>query len=207
MKLLNVLSLKRNSKISKLAKIYALSKVSNSIIDDHTYISFSCTINNSEIGKFCSIASGVKIGLGKHPINFVSTSPLFYAKKNPLNFQIVKKTSFTEHEKVYICNDVWIGTNAVILDGITIGNGAIIGANSVVTKNVEPYSIVGGVPAKEIKKRFSKEIIEKLENLKWWNLQMTFFKQKKIMDIFSKPFDENSVKILTRAIEEIKNKN
>ena len=202
-----LLSLRRKSKISNSAKIYAFSKISNTTIANFSYVSFNCTINGCEIGKFCSIASGVKIGLGKHPINFLSTSPLFYAKNNPLDYSIVDKTSFTEHEKVFIGNDVWIGTNVVILDGITIGDGSIIGANSVVTKNVEPYSIVGGVAAKEIKKRFSEENIEKLEHLKWWNMPIGFFKQDKIKSIFSKQLDENSIDILSLAINEYTPKN
>jgi len=123
-------------------------------------------ITNTSIGKFCSIAPKVRMGLGKHPINYISTSPLFYAPKNPLLFKICKSPKFDEFEPITIGNDVWIGVNVTIMDGIKVGDGAIIGANSVVTKDVEPFSIVGGVPAKEIKKRFETAIIEKLMELK-----------------------------------------
>jgi acetyltransferase-like isoleucine patch superfamily enzyme len=193
---LKILSIRRNSEISSFSKIYPFSKISNSIVNDFSYISFRCTINGCEIGKFCSIASGVKIGLGIHPINFVSTSPLFYAPSNPLNYKIADELNFKENEQVLIGHDVWVGTNAVILDGITIGNGAIIGANSIVTKDVAPYSIVGGVPAKEIKKRFSDRLIKQLNTLKWWNMPIDFFKQKKVKLIFSTQLNQNSLEQL-----------
>ena len=206
MKLRNSLHIRRNSKISKFAKIYAFSKISNSKIDDYTYVSFNCTINCCEIGKYCSIASGVKIGLGKHPTNFISTSPMFYAPKNPLGNSTVDAPAFVEHEKVYLGNDVWIGANVVILDGISIGDGAIVGANSIVTKDIEPYSIVGGVPAKEIKKRFSDEIINKLNLLQWWNLPFAFFKQKHVKEVFSKPLDGGTIDLLLEAVKEYQNR-
>ncbi|MFK7813539.1 MAG: CatB-related O-acetyltransferase [Maribacter sp.] len=204
MKPFKFLSIRRNSTISSLAKVYAFSKVSNSKIDDFSYVSFSCTINGCEIGKFCSIASGVKIGLGNHPINFISTSPLFYAPTNPLRYKLANQLTFEENDQVQIGHDVWIGTNTVILDGITIGNGSIIGANSIVTKDVPPYSIVGGVPAKEIKKRFSEDTIDKLNIIKWWNMPIDFFKQPEVRAIFSKILDNDSVDSLSVLIKEYK---
>lgn len=200
MKPLKIFSIRRNSEISSSSKIYPFSKISNTKIDAFTYISFRSTINGCDIGKFCSIASGVKIGLGNHPINFISTSPLFYAPSNPLHYTITDKLKFKENEPVHIGHDVWIGTNAVILDGVTIGNGAIIGANSIVTKDVPPYTIVGGVPAKEIKKRFSDEIINRLNSSEWWNMPLDFFKQEKVKLIFSKQFDQSSLKQLEAFI-------
>ncbi|WP_291866342.1 CatB-related O-acetyltransferase [Maribacter sp.] len=205
MNLLNLLYFKRNSNISKSAKIYPFSKISNSTISDFSYVSYSCIINVSTIGKFCSIANGVKIGLGIHPTDFISTSPIFYSPTNPLKHTIVSKSCFEENKKVIIGNDVWIGASAIILDGITIGDGAIIAANSVVTKDVSKYSIVGGVPAKEIKKRFSHSIIERLNSLKWWNLPITFFKTKKVIEIFSKKMEEANIHELEKVIKNYKN--
>lgn len=193
---------KRNSSINKTSKIYPFSIVINSVIKDYSYVSYSCTINNCEIGKFCSIAKSVKIGLGKHPLNFISTSPLFYSPTNPLRKIISKELRYKESEAVKIGNDVWIGANVVILDGITVGNGAIIGANSVVTKDVLPFSIVGGVPAKEIKKRFSQVIISAIENSEWWDLDISFFKSNEVNSIFSKVIDESSILRLLELIRE-----
>lgn len=131
-------------------------------IGSGTYICSNVTINHcSHIGKLCSIAKDVSIGPGNHPTNLFSTSPLFYKKSRGL----VENTSYdylTEDNPVIIGNDVWIGTNVVILNGVEIGDGSVIAAGSVVTKNVEPYSVVGGVPAKLIKYRFSQDQIKKL---------------------------------------------
>jgi acetyltransferase-like isoleucine patch superfamily enzyme len=98
----------------------------------------------------------------------VSTSPVFYSAKNNLNasFNIEE---FEEFDKTIIGNDVWIGINAFIKGGISIGDGAVIGAYSVVTRDVEPYSIVAGNPAKLIRKRFNDSEVEKLLKVKWWN--------------------------------------
>lgn len=121
---------------------------------------------NTQIGSFCSIASNVNIGLFEHPLNYLSTSPFFYTES--LGWKNGYQEIYTKPVK--IGNDVWIGINVCIKDGIEIGDGAIIAAGAVVTKNVPPYAIVAGVPAKVVKYRFSKEIIENLLKLEWWSL-------------------------------------
>lgn len=140
-------------------------------IGDGTYICGDTCIDYCEsIGKYCSIARDVSIGVGEHPTDWISTSPLFYNK----NRRLVGETTYENSNVVggtIIGNDVWIGTKVVILKGVKIGNGAIIAAGAVVTKDVLPYSVVGGVPAKEIKKRFSDEIIEILESNNISNLE------------------------------------
>ena len=206
MKPFKILYFKKNSKIAKTSKIYPFSIISNTIIDDYSYVSYNCTINNCKIGKFCSIAKGVKIGLGKHPVNFISTSPLFYSPNNPLKTVLSEKLMFEENKFIMVGNDVWIGANVVVLDGVTIGNGAIIGANSVVNKDVLPYSIVGGVPAKEIKKRFSDNIIEKIQNSEWWQMPIHFFQQDEVKDFFSKTVDDYSIQRIAELIKIYENK-
>ncbi|MGN9134974.1 CatB-related O-acetyltransferase [Clostridium sp. HCP1S3_B4] len=123
------------------------------------------------IGKFCSIACGAKfiMNSANHSLNSLSTYtfPLF-TEEWGCDLQVSE--AWDNKGDIIIGNDVWIGYNAVILSGVKIGDGAIIGAKAVVTKDVEPYSIVGGVPAREIRKRFDNETIEKLIKLKWWNL-------------------------------------
>lgn len=135
-----------------------------SYIGDGTYIGKNSYIYHcGKIGKYCSIARDVGIGVGNHPIDFVYTTPLFYKKERKL----VKKSTYdytNNDDKVIIGNDVWIGTKAIILNGVKIGDGAIIGAGAVVTKDVEPYAIVAGVPAKTIKYRFNNDLINKLTN-------------------------------------------
>ena len=157
----------------------------NSTIGFGTYIGKKSEIHYAQFGKYCSIADNVQIGLGTHPTSkFVTTHPAFYYDtKNVLGFTYTETELFNPYkwinnEKVLvkIGNDVWIGCNAIIMDGVIIGDGAIIAAGAIVTKNVEPYSIVGGIPAKHIKYRFQKEQIEALLSIKWWNYTDSWIK-------------------------------
>ena len=114
------------------------------------------------IGKYCQFGADVAIHSTNHPTSYLTT----YINQNLFNGEL---KALKEVKKVVVGHDVWIGHNAIIVGNVTIGNGAVIAAGSVVTKDVAPYAIVGGVPAKEIKKRFSDTIIKELEELQWWN--------------------------------------
>ena len=141
----------------------------------HTYVQKRTIIVNAEIGKFCSIASNVSIGPGIHKIDGVSTHPAFFLKNTPLMKTFVDKDLFESSKKSIIGHDVWIGEKVVILDGIKIGTGAIVAAGAIVTKDVEPYAVVGGVPAQHIKYRFDSETIELLLKSEWWNYPEEWF--------------------------------
>lgn len=143
-------------------------KLRNVSVGSYTYFANNCNVINSKIGRFCSIGPFVQIGLGKHPTNRFSTSPLFYSPNNAFKIKLVEESRFDEFEHIEIGNDVWIGANAIILDGVKIGDGVIIAAGSVVTKDIPNFAIVGGVPARIIKYRFDHEIIDKLEKIRWW---------------------------------------
>jgi acetyltransferase-like isoleucine patch superfamily enzyme len=156
-------------------------------IDSYTYTGRNVSIMNTTIGKFCSIARNVSIGTGDHPINFISTSPVFYSTNNPFGINLVDCDKYEELSAVTIGNDVWIGVNAVIKNGISIGNGAIIGANAVVTKNVPPYAIVVGIPAKIMKYRFDVQKINEIEASNWWDWDIAKIKQE--IDEFIKPVE------------------
>ena len=139
-------------------------------IGDHTFIKGFSSLLNCKVGKYCSIASNVKISPGSHPTStFVSTHPSTYSSPPFHAIKYTTKDLFKYNKKVEIGNDVWIGANVLIVGGITIGDGAIIAANAVVTKNVGDYEIVGGVPAKFIKKRFTDNEIKSLKEIKWWD--------------------------------------
>jgi acetyltransferase-like isoleucine patch superfamily enzyme len=143
--------------------------VLNTFIDRYSYLGKDCIINNSTIGKFCSISNNVKIGLGTHPSSaYVSSSPYFYVDKKRKKFSFASEDCFDEFKKSVVGNDVWIGVNAVVMDGVQIGNGAVIAACAVVTRDVMPYEIVAGIPAKHLRYRFDNEEINFLEKIKWW---------------------------------------
>jgi acetyltransferase-like isoleucine patch superfamily enzyme len=148
--------------------------VKNSSVSDHTYINSNSSVYCARIGKFSSIAAKVTIGLSTHPSNLVSTHPAFYSN-NQLFKTYSDKVYFKENQEIIIGNDVWIGEGALILGGVNIGDGAIVAARSVVTKNVEPFEIVGGVPAKTIRFRFEPEIRLKIQKSEWWNNDEEWF--------------------------------
>lgn len=134
-----------------------------------TYLAGDCFFRDVKIGRFCAIASGVRMGLGFHPLEMVSIHPAFYSTELQTKKNFAKKNSFEDHLPGEIGNDVWIGANAVILDGVKIGDGSVIAAGSVVNRDVEPYEVVGGVPIKHIRYRFSDQIVSELSSIKWWN--------------------------------------
>lgn len=157
------------SSIDRKSKIYRNCQIYKSKLGSYSYIGPGTSVVCADIGKFCSIAQKVNIGLGKHNMNLISTSPIFYSRKNATGFSWSDKNTFEEFEKIVIGNDVWVGINAIIMSGITIGDGAVIAAGAIVTKDVPPYAVVGGTPARIIKYRFSEETILKLLRIKWWN--------------------------------------
>lgn len=123
------------------------------------------------IGKFCSIACGAKFifNCANHALRSLSTYtfPLFFEEWDLPKSAVA--SAWDNKGDIIIGNDVWIGYEAVIMAGVTIGDGAIIGTRAVVTKDVAPYSIVGGIPAREIRKRFAPEVVERLRELRWWD--------------------------------------
>lgn len=142
---------------------------SNATIGKGSYVARNSCISYTEIGKYCSIGPNFLCGWGIHPLDGISTSPCFYSIRSKDIKTYSETNKIEERKKITIGNDVFIGMNVTILDGVTIGNGAVIGAGAVVTKDIPPYAIAVGVPAKVKKYRFSSEIIAKLEQIQWWN--------------------------------------
>ena len=147
-----------------------------------SYIGPNCSIC-ADIGRYSCVANNVVTSSGKHPTKqWVSVHPAFYSTMKQCGFSYTNKNLFNEKTaRVIIGNDVWIGSSVTILGGVVIGDGAIVAAGAVVTKDVEPYTIVGGVPAKVIRKRFSDEQIDFLLKTKWWEKDTAWIKENAYM--------------------------
>jgi acetyltransferase-like isoleucine patch superfamily enzyme len=165
---------------TKTVRMHAYTRIEKNVrldceeVGSYTFINEDVSIRRcKKIGNFCAIGSGAHIGVIQYPTNSLSVSEFFYGKKNWnwSNKQYDWENTYSKFELkslIEIGNDVWIGANAIIMPGVKVGDGAIIASNAVVTKDVPPYAIVGGVPAHIIKYRFSENLINRLLELQWW---------------------------------------
>jgi acetyltransferase-like isoleucine patch superfamily enzyme len=171
-----------NSVISPYCRINSGASINDSEIGSYSYVGKDSKLDACKIGKYCSIASGVLLLTATHPTrDFVSTSPVFHSVAKQCGTTFVSEDRFKQHLTIdkyslRIGNDVWIGAKALIIGGHSIGDGAVVAAGSVVTKDVPPYAIVGGNPARIIRYRFSAEDIEFLLSDKWWEKTVSWIK-------------------------------
>lgn len=155
---------------SKTTALGKFSRCFNVVIGNYSSIRDRSRAMNCVIGNYSVIAKDCEIGLGVHPTNYLSCHSIFY-QNTPWGFHPEWVKPIGHIERItHIGHDVWIGAKSIVMDGVSIGNGAIIAAGSVVTKDVPHFAIVGGAPAKIIKYKFSQEIIDRLEEVQWWNL-------------------------------------
>lgn len=186
-----------NSSFGDYVNIQRQNLIYNSSIGRYTYTGRNFTCWHSRIGAFCSISWNVSIGGANHDYKRLTTSAVLYS-----DIFDIKGSNEGYNRFDSVCeigNDVWIGCGAVINRNVKIGDGAVIGANAVVTKDVEPYSIVGGSPAKILKYRFKKSVIQKLLTLKWWEFPVDVIKQN------YKLFNEELTDDVLERLFEIKN--
>lgn len=163
------LSAVKNSTVDWTSKIESGTTFYSSTMDRHSFCGYDCDIHYADIGSFTSIANGVVLGGGRHPMEWVGMSPVFYEGRDSV------KAKFATHKRdlvkrVLVGHDVWIGRSAIVLPGVEIGNGAVVGAGSVVTKSVPAYGIVAGNPARLIRYRFDEATIVRLAAIQWWAL-------------------------------------
>ncbi len=161
----------RECKIGQQCEVLANSALEHSSLGDFSYIGEYCTVADAQIGKFVAIANNVRIGASNHPMACPSQHRITYCPEYYSANAARDRDFFSRRrgDSVIVGNDVWMGHGAIVLPGVTIGDGAVVAAGAVVSKNVEPYMIVGGVPAKTIRMRFSPELGRRLQLIAWWD--------------------------------------
>ena len=160
-----------DSTLGAYCDIGAMTSIAESTIGDYTYLVDQCSVIYSTIGKFCSIASHTRINPGNHPMWRATQHHMTY-RRVAYGFGEADDADFFQWRRdahVTIGNDVWIGHGAIVLPGVTIGDGAVVAAGAVISKDIAPYTIVGGVPGHEIRERFPREVAEAMQRIAWWN--------------------------------------
>jgi hypothetical protein len=179
-----------NAQLGAYTEIGIYNFLENVIMDDFSYTGQFCFIQNADIGKFVNIAPMVRIGATAHPITRPTLHHFTYRKAI---FGLDTKDdeeffTWRARQRILMGHDTWIGHGSIVMPNLKIGNGAVVGAGAVVTKDVEPYTIVAGIPAKLLKRRFSEDITNKLEDIQWWNWSYEMIKER--IDDFSLPIDD-----------------
>lgn len=161
----------RNSTLGAYCDVGAMTSIVESAIGDYTYLVDQCSVIYSQVGKFCSIASHVRINPGNHPMWRATQHHVTYRRVS-YGFGPEDDAAFFDWrraDRVVIGNDVWIGHGAIVLPGVTIGDGAVVAAGAVVSHDVPPYTIVGGVPDHPIRERFPRQVAEAMQRIAWWD--------------------------------------
>ena len=179
-----------NSRIEEHVQINRRNIIDSASIGRYSYTGANTTLKVVEIGGFCSISWNVSATGNKHDYNKLTAHPF---TQYP-SFGFVEKNDVDERSKICIGNDVWIGANACIMPGVKIGDGAVIGAGAIVTKDVLPFSVVAGNPARVIKSRFADQQIAALLSIEWWNWPKEVLQAN--MNLFKRPMDNEIIEKL-----------
>ena len=161
----------RDSRVGMCCEILEDTSLHTVELGDFSYLGPRCIVGDSTIGKFCAIAAEVRIGAPNHPMDRPSMHRFTYCPEY-YSADAVRDHAFFDRRKqdrAVIGNDVWIGHGVIVLPGVKVGDGAVLAAGAVVTKDVEPYTIVGGIPAKFIRERFTRTVAKRLASIAWWD--------------------------------------
>ena len=165
--------------LGKWTEVGARSSVIESTLGDYSYVMNDCDLIYSEIGKFCSVASHCRINPGNHPLQRAALHHFTYRSRQfDLGDDDIEFFNWRRSSPVLLGNDVWLGHGAVLLPGITVGNGAAIAAGAVVSKDVSPFTIVAGVPASPIRQRFPDWVADALQRINWWDWDQGLLKER-----------------------------
>ena len=188
-----------DSVLEQYTQIYPFGTMYSSRLGAYSYVQKNSSIWHANIGKFCSLSWNVSVGGGEHDFHKVTAHSFLYSK----SYGFIEEPLYERFaDKCEIGNDVWIAAGASILRGVTMGDGAVVGAGAIVTKDVPPYSIVAGVPAKVIGYRCNDEIIADLLELKWWNWPCELIRHN--VKLFNQDLNRETVNRLIEIGKEIK---
>lgn len=161
----------RNTTFGSHCRLAGPLHLSDSVVGDYSYVEPNCRISSCDIGKFCAIAPHCIVGPLSHPADRVSTHPAFYLRAERFAYRFVDESADpSADQRTHIGNDVWLGAQVFVKRGVRIGDGAIVGAGAVVTRDVPDYGIVAGVPARLIRSRFDEKTAQRLRATRWWDL-------------------------------------
>lgn len=177
----------KRSTFTQYTHVLRGARLNNTQIGKYSRVGVNCKLTNVKMGNYTVIAANSTLGVGQHPTNYLTYHSIFYKKGNWgwHDDWIKYPEGFQEQAQITIGNNVWIGQKVIVMDGVTIGDNSIVATGAIVTKDVPPFSIVGGVPAKVIKTMFNEEIRARLQEIQWWNLpdeEIT-----KVIDLFHIP--------------------
>lgn len=161
----------REAQIGRRCEIFSHTRIEYAVLGDYSYLGENCEVADAVIGKFTAIANSVRIGAPNHPMGRPSQHRFTYVPEYYDARASRDRDFFADRrgDRVIVGNDVWIGHAAILLPGVSVGDGAVIAAGAVVSRDVAPYTIVGGVPARPIRKRFEDSIAESLRRIAWWD--------------------------------------